>query len=174
MTGDLVEAFSGVIAFVAENDVHTYPVTFLEDLLELLMVGGSAFRDQAVDDLLGEQVDEDVDFLEVFFLFVMVKTDLDPCAFPVGFHSAGIHATQLGVAWEEQLIDFSENHGLEMSHGVLYRFITRCPLHTERLIDVQVFGRIGDTSVGQTKEDFEQEENDEMRELKFPPLDRSI
>lgn len=128
------------------------------------MVGGIAFRDQTVDDLLGEQVDEDVDFLEVFFLFVLVKTDLEPCAFPVGFHSAGIHATQLGVAWKELLIDFSENHGLQIVHGVLNGLVAGCLFHAKCLIDVQVFGRIGDTSVGETKEDFKQEKNDEVRE----------
>lgn len=136
MVGDLIEAFSGVVPTISEDDVYTYPVTFLEDLLELLMVRGSAFRDQTVDDFLGEQIDEDMDFLEVFFLFILVEADLDPCSFPVGFQPTGINATQSGVAWEEQLIDFSENHGLEMVHGVLYRLVTWCSLHTERLIDM--------------------------------------
>jgi hypothetical protein len=128
------------------------------------MVGGSAFRYQAVDDLLGEQVDENVDFLEIFFLFVMLKTDLDPCSFPVGFQPTGIHATQLGVAWEKLLIDFSENHGLQMVHGVLNCLVAGRSFHAKCLIDGQVFGGIGDASVGETKEDFKQEKNDEVRE----------
>jgi len=157
MIGDFVETFPGVVPFVSENDVDSKSVTLLEDLLELFVVRSSPFGDQTMDDFLGNQVDEDMDFFEILLLLNALEADLYPCSFPVGFQPTGINPAQHNVAWKKQAVYVSQNAFIKIGHGVLNGLITRCSSHPKRLINLQIIRCVRYPSIGKTEEDLEQE-----------------
>lgn len=157
MIGDFVETFPGVVPFISENDVDSKPVTLLEYLLELFVVRSCSFGDQTMDDLLGNQIDKDMNFLEILRLLIAMEADLYPGAFPVGFQPTGINTSQHNAAWKKQAVYLSQNAFIKIGHGVLNGLITRCSSHPKRLINLQIIRCIRYPSIGKTEEDFEQE-----------------
>lgn len=170
MIGDLIEAFPGVVPFVTEDDVNSYPVAFFEYFLELFMVGCGSFGDQTIDDFLGNQIYEDMGLLEIPFLLILLKAYLYPRSFPMGFQPAGVNTSKRDSLWKKELIDLGEKPLVKIVHRILNGLITRCSFHSERLVDLQIFRRTCNTAIRDTKKDFKQKKNRETGEFEFSPL----
>ena len=115
-----------------------------------------------MDDLFGNQVDEDMDFFEVLLLLISLETDLYPCSFPMGFQSTGINASQHDAVWKKQALNVRQKPFIKMCHGVLNGLVAGRSFHPERRIDLQIICRVRDASVGEAEENLEEEENCEM------------
>lgn len=111
-----------------------------------------------------------MDFLEILLLLIFLEADLDPCSLLMGFHPAGVDTSQHDMLGKVQAVDLSEEQGIQILHSVLNGLVTRRSLHSERLVDVQIFRCVCYTAIRETKEDFKQEENSEMGEFEFSPL----